>query len=255
MHTHALTVAGSVLTKRYASWERGEHRREWWALNQLQEHAPGLAPRPLGADLEVTPPVVTMSVIPGEPLPDAPSPAQLDGLGTALARLWAVPPDPAPELGPWRDDLAFARRLTGGPRPSGGPTADAWDAAVRWWESGDPQLLATPPPGCVLGHRDPNLANYLWDGARVRIVDFEDAARSDPATELAILLEHMSARKAGVGALIDRLAPDPVRLIAARRLWAMFWLSRVLPGGRSAGRNPPSTADAQARRLLDLLET
>jgi len=38
------------------------------------------------------------------------------------------------------------------------------------------------------------LANYLWDGHRIRIVDFEDAGRSDVAYELASLVEHLSAR-------------------------------------------------------------
>jgi hypothetical protein len=38
-----------------------------------------------------------------------------------------------------------------------------------------------------------------------------------------------------------------------RYLWAMFWLHLLLPGGPSARRNPPGTADLQAGRLLDLL--
>jgi thiamine kinase-like enzyme len=36
----------------------------------------------------------------------------------------------------------------------------------------------------VVAHGDPNLANYLWDGTRVRIVDFEDAGRGDRTVEL-----------------------------------------------------------------------
>src|SRR5439155_24865283 len=43
-------------------------------------------------------------------------------------------------------------------------------------------LLRAAPQVTVPGHRDPNLANYLWDGQRVRVVDLEDAAVSDPAT-------------------------------------------------------------------------
>lgn len=36
------------------------------------------------------------------------------------------------------------------------------------------RLPASSPTVTVLGHRDPNLANYSWDGHQVRIVDFED---------------------------------------------------------------------------------
>src|SRR6202044_1029552 len=44
----------------------------------------------------------------------------------------------------------------------------------------------------VLGQGDANLANFLWDGERVRIVDFEDSGTSDRAFELAVLVEHIS---------------------------------------------------------------
>jgi len=45
----------------------------------------------------------------------------------------------------------------------------------------------------VLGHGDPSLANFLWDGGRIRLVDFEDSGPSDRTFELAILTEHISA--------------------------------------------------------------
>jgi hypothetical protein len=41
---------------------------------------------------------------------------------------------------------------------------------------------------------------------------------------------------------------------ASRRLWAMFWLRLLLPGGPGERRNPPGTADTQAQRLLELLD-
>ena len=90
----------------------------------------------------------------------------------------------------------------------------------------------------VLGHGDANLANYLWDGRRIRIVDFEDAAISDPATELAILVEHLSARHVDGDEFCARFDVDPVRLQASRRLWAMFWLRLLLPGGPAEGAQP-----------------
>ncbi len=135
------------------------------------------------------------------------------------------------------------------------PAAAAYDAALAWWYGPDPDLLRPPPPVPILGHRDPNLTNYLWDGHRVRIVDFEDAAISDPATELAILVEHLSARHLDTNALLAHFDVDGRRLQAARRLWAMFWLWLLRPGGPAGHRNPPGTAGAQAQRLLNLLDT
>lgn len=252
MHTHDLTFNGTVLTKRYRSWSRGEHRREWCVLWHVHRYAPDLVPRPLAADLDADPPSVTMTVLPGEPLRGALDTVRLDALAAAVKELWAVPHEGLAR-GSWRDELDFARRLTAGPRPTAGPTAAAYDAALAWWDGPDPAILRASPEATVLGHGDPNLANYLWDGRRVRIVDLEDAGVRDPATELAIMVEHLSARHVDSDALCTRLAVDPVRLRASRRVWAMFWLRMLLPGGPSRRRNPPGTAEAQARRLLTLL--
>lgn len=105
----------------------------------------------------------------------------------------------------------------------------------------------------VIGHGDANLANYLWDGSNIRIVDFEDAGASDLAIELANLVEHIASRHTDWANFAQHFAVDSERLRAARRLFAIFWLTLLRPGGRSASRNPPGTSDAQARRVLDLL--
>jgi aminoglycoside phosphotransferase (APT) family kinase protein len=239
VYTHHLTFHGPFVTKRYQTWDRGEHRREWAALRHIHEHAGDLAPRPVEARLDDRPPAITMSRVPGDPLAVPLSAAQMAAVADAVTQLWAVPhPDDA-SLGRWSDDLRFARRLTAGPRPVAGIRAEAFDAAVHWWTGRDPDQLRRRPAITVLGHRDPNLSNYLWDGRRVRIVDFEDAAISDPATELAIMAEHLAWRDAGADALRGRFTVDQDRLLAARRLWAMFWLRLLLPGGPAADRNPP----------------
>ncbi|WP_319459214.1 aminoglycoside phosphotransferase family protein [Micromonospora sp. RTP1Z1] len=244
-----------MLTKRYTSWHRGEHLREWAVLRHVHRHEPELVPRPLAADLDARPPSVAMSRLPGAPLGGTLTDAQRCALATAIDMLWSVPCAPSPEIGPWTDDLGFARRLTDGPRPVGGMTAVAYDAAQAWWDGPDPALLRQQPDVTVLGHRDPNLANYLWDGRRVRIVDFEDSAVSDPATELAIFAEHLSTRAVDAGEFCASFEVDQQRLRAGRRLWAMFWLRLLLPGGPAARRNPPGSADTQARRLLTLLRS
>lgn len=254
VHTHLLTFHGSLVTKRYSSWERGEHRREWAVLRSVPALVGDLVPRPVEARLDARPPEITMSRVPGDPLADQVSEAQLTGIVDAVTQLWAVPHQELTDLGRWSDDLDFARRLTAAPRPAGGVTARAYDAALQWWGTPDPELLRRRPALTVLGHRDPNLSNYLWDGRRVRMVDFEDAAISDPATELAIMSEHLSWRGVDADHLCARFDVDPGRLLAARRLWAIFWLRLLLPDGPSVVRNPPDAGERQAQRLLNLFD-
>ena len=253
-HTHHLTFHGAFVTKRYQTWARGEHRREWAVLRHVQEHAPGLAPLPVEAMLDDCPPAITMLRVPGDPLTGPLSAAQTAAVADAVTRLWAVPHHDDADLGGWSDDLHFARRLTAGPRPADGVLANAFDAAVHWWNGPDPDQLRRRPAITVVGHRDPNLSNYLWDGRRVRIVDFEDSGVSDPATELAIMTEHLAWRHIGIGELCDRFTVAGDRFLAARRVWAMFWLRLLLPGGPAVARNPPGAAECQARRLLNLLK-
>ena len=61
--THAVEMADGLVVKRFCSWERGEHQREWQALKLLAEFAPGLAPAPVTADLDADPPAITMDPV------------------------------------------------------------------------------------------------------------------------------------------------------------------------------------------------
>jgi Ser/Thr protein kinase RdoA (MazF antagonist) len=67
----------------------------------------------------------------------------------------------------------------------------AWQAGADRFFGG--ALDSLNGGGVVLGQRDANLANFLWDGTQVQIVDFEDSGPSDRAFELAVLVEHLSA--------------------------------------------------------------
>src|SRR2546421_13031237 len=57
-HTHELRFAGGAVTKRYTSWRRGEHRREWSVLRLVHRDAPGLVAPPGAAGPAPGPPVV-----------------------------------------------------------------------------------------------------------------------------------------------------------------------------------------------------
>jgi hypothetical protein len=254
-----------VVVKRFRSWDRREPDREWTALVLLAEFAPGLAAAPVRADLAANPPVIEMSRLPGVPLGGSLlSAAQADALVLALDRLWnAVPGTILAGLG---DAGANASQLTRqvaamltAPHAldDHGPVRRAWQAGADWFSGGTLGRLDDGDP--VLGQGDSNLANFLWDGAEVRIVDFEDSGPSDRAFELAVLVEHISAwSDAGLpaDALLGSFgltAAEQVRVREYRRLCALFWLMLLLPGGPAHDRNPPGTRERQAARLLLLL--
>ena len=60
--THGVAPEERVAVKRFRSLAHGdEARREWRALELLARHVPGLAARPVSAELDAEPPVVVMS--------------------------------------------------------------------------------------------------------------------------------------------------------------------------------------------------
>ncbi|MEU4578191.1 aminoglycoside phosphotransferase family protein [Nonomuraea sp. NPDC023979] len=249
--THAVEVRGDVVTKRYKEEKLGAAEREWRALTLLARYAPGLAPRPISNEGGVT-----MSRIDGVPLRGlADAPAHAADLATALAELHAAVP---PQV------LAGVPVRRWGPQALAGqvgqwceqwqPRDPAADRAVsegrRWLERWRPSE-GDPP---VLGAGDGNLANFLWDGERVRIVDFEDSGRSDRVYELAELSQHVSMWVDGeVDVLrhVELTAAERARLRECSRLHALTWLFLLSGEGP---RNPPGTFRRQVERVLAVLE-
>lgn len=261
--THVVELGTATVTKRYRSWDLGQPEREWRALTLLAEHAPALAPEPLRYAPAETPPSVTMSRLPGEPLSAPLTDAQLTGLVEAMtacqsaipaADLAALPPRLLHPLDALKKLRAWSQRV---PTPPDGPAAAALDGARDWL--GRPHLdtvfAAEPPP--VLGTGDGNLANVLWDGSRARLVDFEFSGRGDRAYELAEVAEHVSTKNVlAPGDLLDRFeltASEKIRLPECRRLLAVFWLLALLSDDPDRPRNPPGTLVHQAEHLLTLL--
>jgi len=230
-----------TFTKHFRTWSRGEPDREWNALTLLSTAVPDLVPTPLSRG----PLWVSMSVLPGEPLSDPLTSEQVVALGDALDTLWSV----SPALDPV-DMAALIERTNAGLavlRERTDVIGAAAAACALDWSS----LLMIQDP--VVAHGDPNLTNYLWDGERVRIIDFEDSGLGDRTVELANLLEHLAGRRTDWTPLLHRWPVDSERLQVARTLWAGFWLTLIGPGGPSADRNPPGTAEAQAERVLRLI--
>ena len=265
--THCLEIRGDVVVKRFRSHARGEPRREWQALGLLARYAPGLAPAPVHAALDAEPPVVMMSRLPGNAMGTQPlTTDQVAAVAASIRRLHrAVPPGvlDATESMPF-GPVTAAARVRAMTAATGVPEDPAAQRALRcastWLERGQVERAAAR--GCctaVYGHGDANLANYLYDGGTVRLVDFEDSGRSDRAWELAIFTEHLSVH--GRGQVAAELAlghfatgtAERARIREYRRLLATFWLLMLLPGGPSHRRNPAGTLQHQAFRLLELL--
>jgi Ser/Thr protein kinase RdoA (MazF antagonist) len=262
--THDIDVGEHQVIKTFRSWDRGEHQREWQALVMLASYAPDLAPTPLGCDLDSVPPRVRMSRVPGQPLAEQEvTTAHLDAVAAAMNQLHeAVPPDILAMVRPqpWLAAGALNRMkslLAALERPvDADPVVRAaFDAAIDWLDHvAEPRHDALNP---VFGQGDGNLANYLWDGRRVRLVDFEDSGRSDRAFELAAFAEHLSVwhdAKVETEALLGRFAltsAEAARLRFFRRGFGFFWLLKLL-GARD---DRLSVLLSQAYRLLLMLDT
>jgi Ser/Thr protein kinase RdoA (MazF antagonist) len=266
-HDVSIDPERGVVTKRFRSWARNEPGREWTALCLLAGSAPGLAAQPLGADLDGHPPAITMSWLPGEPLGTGVlSPAQMRALARSLDQLWqpAPPATLAASPGGAPNPAAFTSQV-GAILAAGHDLGDdplvhrARAAAAAWLDSGALDRQSPAGSHTVLGQGDSNLANFLWDGHRVRLVDFEDSGPSDRAFELALLVEHISAWSGAhldadtFLALFHLTKAETARLLQFRRLAALFWLTLLRPGSQSSRHNPPGTLNRQADRLLALL--
>ncbi|MGI5284139.1 phosphotransferase family protein [Nonomuraea polychroma] len=251
-HTHELVYDGDVVIKRYVDGKQGGAEREWRALSLLAEYAPGLTPRPIAFEAGV----VSMTRIDGVSLRGlSVGDAQVAAMGDLLDELHAAVPPAVLEtvpIRPWQPaalcDWVRHRGAEWQPRD---PMADrAVKEGLRWLESWRPDESGMRP---VFGAGDGNLANFLWDGARVRRVDFEDSGRSDLAFEVAELAEHVSMWVDGEVDIAGRfeLSPPEERLMRDyRKLHGMTWLFLL---SHESPRNPPGTFRRQVERVLATL--
>ncbi|MEU5014131.1 aminoglycoside phosphotransferase family protein [Streptomyces sp. NPDC021749] len=264
--THAVELRSDTVVKRFRRESRGECEREWRALTLLAAYAPGLAPVPQSADFAVEEPVVVMSRVPGEPLRGEPlGDQQLKALAAAVNELYAaVPADVLTEVParPGRQHQLIAQIGAWVPQVRSrvsGEVGEAMDRGLDWLARSGMDRVLRPDVPMVFGPGDGNLANYLWDGSRVRVVDFEDSGLSDRPFELAEITEHVASWigppldvEAFLG-LFDLNAAERARLRECRRLLALVWLFLLSLDDPRHPRNPPGTAERQAARLSRLL--
>ncbi len=264
--THDVILGDDTVVKRYTSWKNGEPEREWAGLTLLHRCVPGIAPEPLEQRLDDGVPVIVMTRVPGAPLGSAPvTGQQLRALGHVLGRMYAgahgdeLAGLPERKWGP-SELVAEVRTWIREPRQTeDAPVQAALEAAGTWVDSDEVTRLTGPPVQRVFAHADGNLGNFLWDGGRCSVVDFEDSGVSDPAFEVADLVEHVSVHLRGLfdaDDLVEVLGfsrEQQTRLHDFRRLMSVFWLLMLLPGSPGHHRNPPGSLERQAVRVLALL--
>jgi hypothetical protein len=247
---------------------RGEARREWTALHLLDEVLPGVAPAPLRfEETDADAPVVEMTLLPGEPLAGAANAAAVAALVevyAALDRIDAARFRDLPDvIGAPPQALDRIRRRRGLATPEDlerepPVVAEAWTAAGAWLAHPDAEDVGTIRRPCF-GRGDANLANHLWDGETLRIVDLEDSGRTDTAFQLAELAEHLSNHELpghledDLTAALDLDALTVHRWRQARRALAIFWLGQLVTSPKAREINGPGRAEEQAQRVLALL--
>lgn len=265
--THSVEMLQDRVIKRFRHCDDREHEREWRALTILKRFTPNLAPAPLGADLSATPPIVTMTRLPGAPLRGCSlTTGQLRAMAESLTRLYeSVPRRLASQLPcrVWNERQAvrgvhsWYEQLLRSTSPPAIRRAAA--EGMRWLELTRPKSAADPEVPPVFGQADGNLANFLWDGASIRIVDFEASGRSDRPYELAEMVEHVSVWADSnfdvsyFVELFDLSRSETLRFDQCRRLIALMWLLVYALREREHAYNPPGTAERQAERLLTML--
>lgn len=264
MANHAIEERDGLVVKRFAHWDLGQPAREWRALTLLADHAPGIAPDPVAFWPDASPPAVAMSRVAGIPLRGGVvGPEQTAALAEAVTLIWGSVPAPVLAELPlrcWPQPAAVAEIEGWCAQPLAASTAPVVTRAraegLRWLRQAD---IATASP-LVLGSGDGNLSNFLWDGSRVRVVDFEYSGASDRAFELAEVTEHVSAwvdTEFDATRFLNHFDLPPAeagRLLQCRRLMAFEWL-HILSDQVDADLriNPPGSQERQAERLLALL--
>jgi aminoglycoside phosphotransferase (APT) family kinase protein len=232
---------GVACIKLYRLDGKQRPQREWHALSLLAAHHVPYVPRPLWLDDSTESPAMAMTFVTGAPIPDA---ARKESALSGLIETWQqihVTPVEGPLAGLVRIDSAahYCKRITGiwagqlADNPHDPLTGELQPLLDGWRESGDADVLAEPQP-LAFSRGDANLLNWLYDPAShtTSCVDFEFSGTSDPAFDIADLVEHISARTFSdetwatvVAALGADNAAFARRFHAAQRTCALRWLA------------------------------
>ena len=261
--SHHVFGVGARVVKLFRPHDRHEPEREWEGL--AIAFGLGIGPRPILFDPVGELPAVVMTRVAGLPRAAALlSPDDIAAIGRAHVAIHAAPRSPSTPLAinhPARIRARTRAALQSHLIPQAAPEIVqlAWARGGAWLASPDATSL-DEPPRLAFCRGDPNLANYLFDGDDLRLVDFEDCGVNDPAFELADMAEHLNSRAVPETAwellqdVFELAPPDRTRFRLGRRLAALFWLTILVLREASARARGPETAEEQAGRVVELLE-
>lgn len=254
-----------ICIKVYRVDNRQRAEREWNALQFLAAYQPGFVPQPLWFDPDPEFPAIAMAFVPGKPLHQVQNPSKaLHALADALHQLYAITPDarsyPYTRVGAVTECVQRIENWAAQVAVSADREfVERVNPLVRHWlQSNDRRILYAPAPQ-VFGRGDPNLANCLWDGTQLRLIDLEYAGWSDSAFELADLVEHINSRSVFdedwnnvVAQFIPFGSVLSQRFRAAQRTCALLWL--VLLWQRRDAQRPVFLAQLERVRNLQRMD-
>jgi aminoglycoside phosphotransferase (APT) family kinase protein len=194
----------------------------------------GLAPRLHHADPDAG--IVVMDFIEQWPLSAYPGgiPALTAAMGAMIARLQASPAIPA-----FVDYPDMVSRLFAHVRRTGlfaaGVLDPHWERLQQIREAWD-----RDPARLVSSHNDCHPGNFLFDGERLWLVDWESAYRNDRFVDIAILLDNVAPApdlrevliRAWIGRHLD--ADEQRQLDTARALTRLYFAGFFLSGSAAA---------------------
>ncbi|CAG7595026.1 Thiamine kinase [Paenibacillus solanacearum] len=231
--------------KRFQSAKNKQARNEWNSLHALHNFTEGIAPEPLrfieGLDGSC---VIAMEYVAGQRLSDVEnvSREQLHALAAVMKTMYSMPVSDssykyeqvncssACMLSRVRQFFANEDHC----RVRGEQASDVWELGKGWVFGQEAERLMLGGER-VFSRGDPNLANCLWDGNALRLVDFEYAGVTDRAFDLADLTEHVNAARIDEKNWqwfvepFELSANETVRFAASRKLASLFWLTRLWP--------------------------
>lgn len=260
-HSNAVFDGGDFVVKRFKSQARCEPEREWEALHLLGKLSPGLVPRAVHLDLDDPPCLVTERVDGRELRLDDLDDERIVGEVAGIHRFLAsVVPTTGrsmrvslthPAILTWRCRRVVADRVAA---MSDGREVEGLHAVAAWLVTEEATNVGRTERQAI-SRGDAKLANYLWDGTRMTLLDLEDTGWSDPLQDVAELVEHRWNRGVPTDAwhaVARAVGADPTgsRMLAARRMLASFWLAILIPHAERLG---PGSLEEQAARTLSVL--
>ena len=214
-------------------------RREVGGMCMLIDRVADICPRPISWSKD--PAWLLMEMLPGSHLGNvALTQPQLIELAIAYKSLYRITPKTLDE--PFWDidwDIHFMVEWMRDHLPQLVEAGQKYEAAAEaaslmgdWLDSQDPACFLETSDCVVFARGDQNMANMMWDGQRMRIVDFEYCGWNDMPRDLSLVTEHIRSYETPIedwNIFVEQFDLTPAqrrRLQAGRRRQALSWLAK-----------------------------